>query len=797
MNPTNDRPSRLDSIASRVLTVTVVLAPLAFWPSPYFALEAVKTIVIAVGTLISAALFLAASLRERSLRLPPRAMIWTGALLALATIASSVQSGHFMKSFFGQGFEAGTGSFIILLLVSGWVAYCASVRRIERVMVIYTAIGGAFIALYLLHILRFAFGPTFASLGILNIATATLVGSWYSIGIFAGMVALISLASVLLLPLPSRIRNLYWVVLVASGLAVFIVGGREIWEAVAIITLGMAFFLRKSASRKMFLVPLVVGVLSIVMVFEGTVIAGPIINSLHAGYSELSLPWQMTLDVAAGELKAQPLFGTGPNRFSNAFLTYKPSIINTSDLWGVEFNSGFGLIPTFVVTEGFIGTIMWILFFVFFGILGARSLRSKPRHESAALESGSEAMAAESEQPYARFAVVSSFSAATFLWIMAVLYVMPHALIYYAFVMTGLWLGASVASGRLRSFDVIPVQGTRAYRLTPFFAAAALAIVIVWSLIYIKDTVALAYFDQGLKELTVTGDPAVADQHFSTALSLHATDIFWQGRAESTLSKARTLLSAPAGPNSSTTQAVTQASALVNEALGYSQKAIAADTSNYYNYLSAARVAEAASSLHMAQAYQTGVDSYTSAISLNPQNPSLYVSLARFQANNSQFDAALQTIGASLQVKNNYLESVFLLSQVEAAKGNLPDAITAAQFAINLNPQNALLNFQLGLFQYTAGDYAHAITTLSQAVKIQPDYANARYFLGLSYARVGQNADAIAQFEQLAVSNPNNQEIPLILSALRAGKSLFAGTQPALKTPPEKRTTPPLPERRK
>jgi tetratricopeptide (TPR) repeat protein len=241
-----------------------------------------------------------------------------------------------------------------------------------------------------------------------------------------------------------------------------------------------------------------------------------------------------------------------------------------------------------------------------------------------------------------------------------------------------------------------------------------------------------------------------------------------------------------------------QASSLVNQALNFANNAIAADPSNYYNYLSAAHVAEAAYSLHMANAYDAGVAAYLAAIKQNPQNPSLYVSLARFQATGNKLDDAIQTIGTSLQVKSNYLDAVFLLSQVEAAKGNMADAVTAAQFAIKLNPENPLLYFQLGLFQYTAGSYADAVTSLAQAVKLQSDYAIAKYFLGLAEARVGHYSDAAIQFSDLVKANPGNNELQLILSSLQAGKSPFVGaTAPATIATPGKLSSLPVPESKK
>jgi tetratricopeptide (TPR) repeat protein len=199
----------------------------------------------------------------------------------------------------------------------------------------------------------------------------------------------------------------------------------------------------------------------------------------------------------------------------------------------------------------------------------------------------------------------------------------------------------------------------------------------------------------------------------------------------------------------------------------------------------------------MDKAYENAVNSYAEAIRRNPLNPALYLSLAQLQASQNKLDDALRTLGAALQVKNNYLEAIFMLSQVTAAQGNLKDAITAAQVATELNPQNSVLFFQLGLLHYNNKDYVSSAKALETALKLQSDYANAQYFLGLSYARLNNISSAIEQFSRLAQSNPDNQEVAFILANLQAGKSPFADAKPPVTPTPEKRSSLPIKEKKK
>ena len=62
--------------------------------------------------------------------------------------------------------------------------------------------------------------------------------------------------------------------------------------------------------------------------------------------------------------------------------------------------------------------------------------------------------------------------------------------------------------------------------------------------------------------------------------------------------------------------------------------------------------------------------------SLGPEHRATEQSLASLYAalrHQNKLDEAVQAIGAALQVKGNYLDAVFLLSQIEAARGKVAD----------------------------------------------------------------------------------------------------------------------------
>lgn len=779
--------SRGGSAAFYALLTTLVLAPLAFLPTPYVSLDVVKTTFIVLGALISVLLYVVSSYRSRSFILPPRGVLWSGIAVVASLIISTFVGGHADKSFFGQGFEIDTASFLIVLLLLGIAALGIIRQKPERTVIAWVGITSAFLVLVLFHVLRFIIGPTFLSFGILPSVVSTIVGSWNDIAIYGIVISCMALPALMFLPLSRKIRIVYSALLVLGLLAAFIVNSAPVWFAACIVFATFVVFQTISKSqtgtgvssffKRIAWLPLVIACLAGILTWKGVPIAKPAIDTLGAEYTTLSLPWQISLDVTAGALKESPLFGVGPNRFTQAYIVYKPLIVNTTDAWGTEFSYAFGLIPTFLATQGILGMLAWILLMICVIASIIKMLRSLP------------------SDPQARFVVASLSMAAAFLWIISILIVPSHTMVLFAAFATAAALGAGVAYGLIRPATSPSLQMSRFSTASFVVAVALCAIWIVW---YGKGAIALAYFGSGAKALSVSADTVAADRAFAQAYFFDPSDIYLRARAETGIVKANQIASTITQnmPASTSQELIGQVVDTVNAAAKYAEQAITSDNTNYYNYLSEARVSELAANVRMDKGYDTAVAAYTRAIQLNQWNPSLYLSLARLQASQNKLDDAQRTLGAALQVKNNYLDAIFLLSQVAAAQGNLKDAITAATVASQINPQNPIIWFQLGLLQYNNKDYSAAAKAMESALAIQADYANVQYFLGLSYVRLNRMGDAVAQFERLAATNPDNQEVAFILTNLRAGKSPFADAQPPVTPNPEKRPSLPIKQKK-
>ena len=791
-NPRN--VSKTENIAFYVFLITVILSPLAFFWSKFQSIDVIKTFVISMGVIISAVLLAYDALKTKSLSLLPKSICMTSVLLVISIIVSSILSLHFTKSFFGYGFELGSASFILLMFLAVNVTFQLVTKNKDRAIILYFGFISSYIVLFIVHLLRIIFGKDFMSLGYMTSLTTTIFGNWFALATFSSIILFITLYAIQYLDLKGKMKIANFVLLALSLVAIIIVGDYRVWSVLflsfvaMLIVFGITKYKKQKASgtatipailKSIMIVPIIGILLTFSLIKWGDKIVGPIANKLEVNVSGSFLPWQQTLAVTSTTIQNYPLFGVGSNNFSQAYSVYKPIIMNLIPEWNIEYVFGVGLIPTFITTYGIVGSILWILLFVFYGIISVKILCKMP------------------EEKDKRFMLVSSFSIGTFLWLSAFVTVPTHVNLFFTAIVLAIFLALAVAYGLILPRAFSPAPGTKLNKMFGLFASLAILILVLWAVQFARLTIANSYVSKSIS-LTSQGSFETADSALNTALQFAKNDFVWRSKAELSVVIAQKLAqSVNSNMSASTTQTIiNQIGDVLNAGAGAAKKALDYDNKNYYNYVTIARVAEVASSLKLPKAYEQAVAAYNSAIALNPLNPILYYSLATLEAKNGKYDDSLKELGRALQVKNNYLDAIFLLSQVYASKGDLQNAITAASVATQLNPENPVLWFQNGLLRYNARDFAGSAEAFAMAVKYQSDYANAKYFLGLSLARLGNSKDAIVQFEDLAKTNQDNQEIALILANLKSGKSIFNDTKAPVPAP-EKRSTLPLKEKEK
>ncbi len=779
-----------EKLSPRLLIGLVLLVPLFFLPYGSVLFDFSKMVLLVIAVLGVFALWLITRLRENRVTIGVNWVMGSLTLVAIVYLISAFTSAHRAISLSGLGFEVDTaGTIGLLVLLTFLVSYFF--RERNRILYVYSALVVSSLVIALFHILRFPFlfGPSFLSFNLFLSSIANTIGSWTDFGIFFGLITVISFISLEMLTLSKLFRWLLIAALAVSFLFLALVNFTLIWYVLGICALfffmnsvmfgsmqaggtpGEAMVAERQVSTTSILALVILIVSFIFIIANGPIknILSPIFN---INFTEARPSWQATWGIAKPAIKQNPLLGIGPNQFGIQWLNYKPEGINQTAFWNTDFTSGVGLIPSSVVTTGILGLLSWLLFLGVFIYLGFTSLFSK----------GTSSLS--------RYYTLSTFFGAAYLWAFSIFYVPSPVIVILSFFFTGLFIAAAGDRSFVRktiTFSAEPKKAGVFILLTTLLLMATAG----WAYVFVRNFVSHFYFAQAVNAYSVKGNLDESEQKIIKAITVHPTDTYY--RTLSTFEVTR--LQVIAAKTDASPEALrSQFQNALTTAVSAGQAAVQYNNENYLNAAALGQVYELVVPFKIPNAYESALASYTEAARLNPKNPALTLLLGRLEATNGNYAKAKEYVAQALTQKPDYLDAVFLLSQIQVSEGDIASAIKSVEVAASVTPNNPTLFFQLGLLRYNAKDYAGAAGAFQQAIALVPDYANAKYFLGLSYERSNKHDLAIALFEDLAKTNPTNQEIQLILSNMKAGKPAFTDAEPPIDSAPEKRKELPLKE---
>jgi tetratricopeptide (TPR) repeat protein len=445
---------------------------------------------------------------------------------------------------------------------------------------------------------------------------------------------------------------------------------------------------------------------------------------------------------------------------------HKPQSVNASLFWNLDFAVGFSWVLTALGTVGLLGVLAYLVPLILVVLSLVYALRSQlfsPREKLYASKLG---------------------LASVFLMCGLLFYVPSQVLVLLAFAMAGVTVGFVLGKR-----DHAEEPRTQTLTMLSWGAALVLVVLLLWSGYGIgKRFVAEAYTNQGLVALQANdADHAAALAAKSQGVEKTADNLRLGTQAG--LLKLQQMASAASNPSQEQLQAFANQAQLT---IPQGQLAIAMDAQDYRPYVTLGQVYDLLATLKVGGAYDSAKASYVAAQQRNPTNPQIPLLLSRLEAIHGNLQGVQTYLSQSLTLKPDYTDAILFVVQLDVAQNDLPSAIKAATAAVQSAPGVSSIWFELGLLYYAGGDTKDAIIPLEQAVKLQNDYANAKYFLGLSYAAQGRPQDAIRQFQDLEKTNPDNQEVKLILNNLLSGKAPFTGAQPPVTNTPQDRTTAPI-----
>lgn len=198
--------------------------------------------------------------------------------------------------------------------------------------------------------------------------------------------------------------------------------------------------------------------------------------------------------------------------------------------------------------------------------------------------------------------------------------------------------------------------------------------------------------------------------------------------------------------------------------------------------------------------YAQAIEAYRNALLLNPNNPGLFVNIARLQIYTSRFKEALENAGNALVANPGNAQAMAMRGYALGRTGDYLTAESVLQQAITLDPNNPLPYAYMAEIlalrsQTTAGDlemlnraidysrkaidfgpnlleahrargivleyttnYEDAVREFEAAIAINRYIADLHIYLGRNYRAIGEDTKAISEYNDAISLNPTNSE---------------------------------------
>ncbi len=760
--------------------------------TPGFAVPGVitKTFLLAAGVLLTLMLFIVARLSRGNIVLPPLALVGALWLPALAYLGSAAFSGiSFAQALWGVSLEIDTLGLVLAVTLLGTLTALV-VRRREQYQTVVRAGGVLFGVITLIQLLILIVGQVSPE----TIAPGySIVGSFYDLAIVLGLGVIGALVTLRFVELTARSKKLLVGAMVGALVLLAAANLSFIWITLGLVSLGLfieAALMRRpsiddgelgevalieesevqeKASPRSMLVSLPVLVVAVFFLF-GNSLGAALAESLSINMFSVNPSWQATTDVVRKVYEQAPVFGSGPGSFGVEWLKYRDAAVNTTVYWNTDFVSGVGVIPTSLATTGLFGALAWMLMLGLFIGLGLRMLVRKTP-----------------EDGYIRYVAVLSFVSTLYLFA-AALFLLPNAIIFsLTFVSAGLFASTMRLALGAEQRGIIFAKSPRIGFVVVFTLTLVLfaAVMVAYTLVgrYLS-LVELTNANTAFRE----NDIARATGLVERSIAFTPSAVAYQAQANIALIELRQIAASTTLPAAAAQQAFQATlSSGINAALTATRLA----PSDYKNWLALGNLYAQAVPLNVAGAYDSAKTAYDKAKELHPTSPEIAYIRAQLHIAGRNTAAAEEELQAAITLKQDYLNAIFLLSQLKVQAGKVQEALDAALAAAYFAPEDPNILFQVGVLRAARQDYVGAAAALEEAVRVNPEFANARYFLAAVYAKQREYPKAVTQLEEVRAFTEGNAAIvdPLI-AQLAAGKNPFPAnlltiSQPEVQNAPQ------------
>ncbi len=659
----------LDRISFWSLFTIIVSLPLFFLPFTKIPIETSKGFILIIGLSFVIISWAIARFFEGKIVVPKSYLVLSILGIVLVSLLSGIFSSSINFSLFGIMLDTNSFSFILSAFL---LMFFSSVilKDIKKSRIVFLGFVFSSFALLIFQIFHIFF-PKFFSLGFLFQKTDNLMGTFNSFSILASLIILISLFAFTFLTFSKRIKYLLGTVIFLALFIIILANFPFNWFLLGIFSLFIFIYkilisLKNNTEKHKIVFPVISFIIVIISLFffmGGKSIGNFLPNYLNVSNLEVRPSFNSTLTIAQKAIWQDPILGAGSNLYSKVWDLHKPAVINNTRFWDSSFDSGFSSITTFMITNGILGIISWLLFFALLILSGFKSLFLFYKNK-------------ENLEKNIYFLI------ALYLFITALFYSVGPVMLLLAFVFLGMFLGLSLEKKNQIEFSYLN-DPRKSFFIIIFLILVILG-TIAFSFKYIEKFISISYFQKTISAQSIE----IAEKNINKAISLYSNDLYLRTYSQVYLLKFNSLVTQ--GDSLDDNQK-TDLKNSFDQAIKSAELAKKYNKNNYLNYKSLGLVYENALSIGVEGSFEKALEAYQEAEKLNPLNPSLKLSIARIYLTKNNTIEAKNYINQTLVLKKDYPDALIILSQIFKNEGDIKNAIIYAQNALSLVPQNKQL----------------------------------------------------------------------------------------------------------
>jgi tetratricopeptide (TPR) repeat protein len=154
--------------------------------------------------------------------------------------------------------------------------------------------------------------------------------------------------------------------------------------------------------------------------------------------------------------------------------------------------------------------------------------------------------------------------------------------------------------------------------------------------------------------------------------------------------------------------------------------------------------------------YGAAIDSYSTALSLNPVYLNAWIGLGYVYTKSGQNDKAIDAYSHAISIEPNTTIAWKSLGYVYSTMGKDVDALHAFENATRINPQDPYAWLSKGLTLSSMGRLNESVAAYRTAISLSPNDGYSWFSLGLDYYSLGNYTDALESFNKALVIDDRN-----------------------------------------